>query len=132
MTTHFTKKELTYSRTAVENGLLNEPTEKELTALKVLAVQLLEPLRRRLNAPIAITSGYRNAEVNRLVGGAVRSQHTAGEAADCYCAAGSRKLLGIRLASGRAFDQAIVYKKKQILHLSYRANGTNRRQVLYK
>ena len=132
MTTHFTQNELTYSRTAVENGLLNEPTAKELTALKALAVHLLEPLRCLLNAPIAITSGYRNAEVNRLVGGAAHSQHTAGEAADCYCAAGSRKLLEILLASGLAFDQAIVYKKKQILHLSYRANGTNRRQVLYK
>lgn len=132
MTTHFCHREMTYSRTAVENAIRNEPTPEAKKALKELATHLLEPLRAALKAPIAITSGYRNATVNKLVGGAGNSQHIYGEAADCFCAEGPDRLLAVLLASGLKFDQAIHYKKKKILHLSYRHNGTNRMQILYK
>ena len=67
---------------ATENGLDNSPGETELAALKRLAVDVLEPLRECLGAPIIVTSGFRNPAVNRLVGGVAASQHTKGEAAD--------------------------------------------------
>ena len=43
---------------------------------------MLDPARERLGAPIYVNSGYRNCAVNRLVGGARRSYHLQGRAAD--------------------------------------------------
>ncbi len=57
---HFTYEELTYSRVAVEKALDNTPGGTELDALKRLAEKVLEPLRGRLDAPIAVTSGFRS------------------------------------------------------------------------
>ena len=39
---------------------------------------------------------------------------------DCYCASGPEHLLQVLLDSGLPFDQAIVYRRKRFLHLSYR------------
>lgn len=131
LTRNFTFEELTYSRIAVENGLENVPSPQALQALKNLSTYLLQPLRDRYGKSIAITSGYRNETVNLLAGGVKNSQHTKGEAADCYIAEGPEVLLGILQTSGLAFDQAILYRQKKFLHLSYR-EGFNRRQVLYR
>ena len=128
---HFTYEELTYSRVAVEKALDNTPGGTELDALKRLAEKVLEPLRGRL-APIAVTSGFRSPEVNRLAGGVPGSQHVKGEAADCYTPLGARRLLAVLLASGISFDQAILYRKKNFLHISYRNPTANRKAVLYK
>ena len=137
---YFTFDELTYSRTAVENGLLNKPGATERDNLAQLVERLLDPLRERLGEPIAILSvgepiailsGYRSPEVNTLVGGVPDSQHTLGEAADCYCLAGPERLLAVLRASGLPFDQAIVYRRRNFLHLSYRA-GRCRGQILYR
>lgn len=129
---HFTYTELTYSRIAVENALDNTPGETELQALKALAANTLEPLRESLGAPIAVTSGFRCPEVNRRAGGVATSQHIKGEAADCYTPLGARHLLDILLESGIPFDQAILYRKKNFLHISYRNLAENRKTVLYK
>ena len=81
---NFTWEEMTYSRVAVENGLLNEPSFEVKLAIKELVKRLLQPLRLAYGKPIAITSGYRSPKVNWLVGGVPSSQHAKGEAADCY------------------------------------------------
>ncbi|WP_418542882.1 D-Ala-D-Ala carboxypeptidase family metallohydrolase [Parabacteroides goldsteinii] len=127
---NFTFEELTYSRIAIEHGLENVPAPLAFQSLKNLATFLLQPLRDRYGSAIAVTSGYRNETVNLLAGGVKNSQHTKGEAADCYIAEGPEKLLEILKASGLDFDQAILYRRKKFLHLSYR-EGFNRRQVLY-
>ena len=44
--------------------------------------QLLEPARVAIGCPIIINSGFRNADVNRRVGGVANSQHQQGCAAD--------------------------------------------------
>ena len=128
---NFTLQELTYSRTAVEHGLENVPGPQAFQSLRNLATYLLQPLRDRYGSAIAVTSGYRNETVNLLAGGVKNSQHTKGEAAECYITEGPLKLLDILKASGLDFDQAIVYPRKKFLHLSYR-EGFNRRQILYK
>lgn len=80
----FSWEEMTYSRRAVEKGLDNRPGAEARKALEHLVLHLLDPLRRLYGKPIAVTSGYRCEEVNRLVGGVPDSQHVKGEAADCY------------------------------------------------
>ena len=116
---NFTLAEFTHSQMAIERGILNEPDAEQREAIQ---------LRERVGEAIAITSGFRNQEVNRLVGGVPTSQHTKGEAADCYCASGPEHLLQVLLDSGLPFDQAIVYKRKRFLHLSYR-QGRCRKMV---
>lgn len=127
---HFTLEELTYSRTAVENGIANEPPLQARASLHHLASSLLEPLRQAYKMPIAVLSGYRNKEVNRLVGGVATSQHVKGEAADCYTPEGPEKLLGVLMKSGLEFDQAILYRRRRFLHLSLKQSGNNRMQVI--
>lgn len=125
----FTWEEMTYSRVAVENGLLNEPSFEVRLLMIELVKRLLQPLRVAYGKPIAITSGYRSPEVNRLVGGVSSSQHVKGEAADCYVP-DPKVLLDVLLFSKLPFDQAILYKQKKFLHLSLRVNGENRYQVI--
>lgn len=127
---HFCLEELTYSRTAVENAIDNDPPPEAMAALQQLATSLLEPLRRYCKAPIAILSGYRSEAVNRLVGGTATSQHLKGEAADCYIPEGPMKLLEMLKQSGLPFDQAIVYKRKRFLHISFNTSGNNRMRVI--
>lgn len=127
---HFSKEEMSYSRIAVENGLDNEPPPAAIDALGYLAVNLLEPLRELSDTPIAILSGYRSKAVNRLVGGVAASQHCKGEAADCYIPQGPGYLLSLLIKSGLVFDQAILYQKRRFLHLSIKAKGCNRMQVI--
>ena len=130
MTTHFPFSELTYSAVAIRNGIDNRPSEKAHQALYHLAVNLLEPLRLAYGNNIAITSGDRAPAANALLkGAALNSQHTRGEAADCYTGEDPELLLQTLLKSGLDFDQAILYSRKTILHLSCRAKG-NRREVL--
>lgn len=45
-------------------------------------VAVLERIRRSIGRPLPIVSGYRTAATNRSVGGAPRSQHRVGRAAD--------------------------------------------------
>ena len=125
----FTWEKMTYSRVAVENGLLNEPPFEVRLVMMELVKRLLQPLRVAYGKPIAITSGYRSPEVNRLVGGVPSSQHVKGEAADCYVP-DPKGLLDVLLFSKLPFDQAILYKQKKFLHLSLRVNGENRYQVI--
>lgn len=128
---NFSIDEFLYSQTAIASGLDNTPDAVATANIRRLVERLLQPLRDRLGEPIAILSGYRSDELNRLVGGVPSSQHRLGEAADCYCAAGPDHLLKVLKASGLPFDQAIIYCRRQFLHLSYR-EGRNRGMVIYK
>ena len=127
---HFCLEELMYSRTAVEHAIDNVPSPAAKVSLQHLVVCLLEPLRQLYKKPIAVLSGYRNGEVNRLVGGVAASQHVKGEAADCYTPEGPAKLLELLMRSGLPFDQAILYKRRKFLHLSLKTSGKNRMQVI--
>lgn len=49
--------------------------------LQKLAIQL-QVLRKYLNAPITVNSGYRSPEYNKRIGGVSNSQHILGNASD--------------------------------------------------
>ena len=135
ITKDFTWDEMMYSHTAEVHGIDNRPSVKERSkiesAIEELVKRLLQPLRLAYGKPIRISSGYRCQQVNKLVGGVPTSQHTKGEAADCVVLGDASKLLGTLLAEGFPFDQAILYKKRNFLHLSLRANN-NRQQVILR
>ena len=56
-------------------------TETILRNIQELAKNL-QVLRDEVKKPIKITSGYRNAEFNKKIGGASQSRHITGQAAD--------------------------------------------------
>ena len=81
LTEHFSLEELTHSDLALRKGIKNDPTSDVISNLTRLA-ELLEQVRKYLNKPISINSGYRCPELNQAVGGQKASQHLLGCAAD--------------------------------------------------
>lgn len=129
---HFTFFELEYSSTAVERKIKNYPTPEIENNLRALVDSLLDPLRERFGKPIIVGSGFRNVQVNKLVGGVVNSQHLTGCAADLQT--GSRlenqHLARLLAQSGIPFDQLIDEHNYSWVHVSYNPNGNQRRQIL--
>ena len=78
----FTLEEFTRSTTAKRLKIDNTPNDEVIRNLQNGVKMVLDPLRRILQAPIIITSGYRCAALNKAVGGVANSWHTKGNAAD--------------------------------------------------
>lgn len=57
----------------------------DLSANIVLLAQVLQVIRDAVGRPIKVISGWRSPEVNTEVGGATRSKHLWGSAADISC-----------------------------------------------
>ena len=78
----FTLEEFTRSTTAKRLKIDNTPDDVVIRNIQYGVQMVLDPLRRMLQAPIIITSGYRCAKLNKAVGGVANSWHTKGNAAD--------------------------------------------------
>lgn len=126
---HFTLSEMTFSETAARKSLSNNPTEEVVKNLTALCVNVLEPLRARLNRPIRITSGYRSEAVNKAIGGSKNSQHIQGKAADLQVPGmTSKEVFETVKGMGINLDQCIE-EFGEWIHVSY--NGElNRNQFL--
>lgn len=131
---YFTIQELTASQVAKRKGIDNTPTAQAKACLTALVANLLDPLRERWGSPLIVTSGYRCAKLNRAVGGAPRSQHTKGQAADLRTMsdtrAANKRLFDFIRLSGLPFDQLIDEYDYNWVHVSF-VDGANRRQELH-
>ncbi|MDD2962157.1 MAG: D-Ala-D-Ala carboxypeptidase family metallohydrolase [Muribaculaceae bacterium] len=94
---YFTIDELTQSCVAEKYGIANNPDESVVNNMKRLISQVLNPAREAIKIPIKVNSGFRSAELNKAVGGAVYSYHLSGRAADLTTGtkAGNRRLYKI-------------------------------------
>jgi len=108
--------------------------------IKALVENVLDPLREKYGKPIVVNSGYRCPKHNLAVGGASRSQHLLGEAADIAPVSSFRvqdpgykdelaRLVEIIKENGK-FDQLIIYPT--FVHVSWKRFGPNRKQTLRK
>ncbi|MCC8037005.1 MAG: D-Ala-D-Ala carboxypeptidase family metallohydrolase [Bacteroidales bacterium] len=79
---YFTIKELTRSATADRLGIDNTPDATQVENLTRLVERVLDPAREAYGGPIRVNSGYRCPQLNSAVGGAKRSYHLQGRAAD--------------------------------------------------
>ena len=104
MATYFTLSELLRSDTAAARSIDNAPSHDVIRRLNALMDECLDPVRELWGKPIGVNSGYRSPALNAAVGGAAASQHMKGEAAE---------------------------NRGRWIHISYRADGKNRRQVLH-
>lgn len=82
LTEHFNLEEFERSATAVSSGIDNHVPQELIPNIRNLCQQVLEPLRQHTGTPIRISSGYRCPKLNAAVGGAKRSYHLYGRAAD--------------------------------------------------
>lgn len=78
----FTLEEFTRSSTANRLKIDNTPSDEVIRNIEYGVQMVLDPLRRMLQTPITITSGYRCSALNKAVGGVSNSWHTKGNAAD--------------------------------------------------
>ena len=79
---HISYKEGVHSITAIRKGIDNEPNEEQLANMKLVANNVFEPLRVFLNGPIKVNSFFRSPDLNKAIGGSIRSQHCKGQAID--------------------------------------------------
>jgi zinc D-Ala-D-Ala carboxypeptidase len=129
---HLELSEVTRSESAKRNGISNMPTPEHIENFKILATKVFEPIREHFGVPIRISSGYRSAELNKCVGGSSTSQHSSGEAIDIdqdYTKITNKQVFDY-IRDNLAFDQLINEFDYSWVHVSYKANGKQRGEVL--
>jgi hypothetical protein len=119
LTPHFTLKEMTFSQTAIRQGINNTPDKSQIRALTALCVHILEPLRILVDKSIRVTSGYRSHDLNRAIGGSATSQHLVGAAADINVEGLSpQELFDLIRHSDLPFDQ-LIQEFDEWVHVSF-------------
>lgn len=129
---HFTFTEFERSDTATRHAIDNTLPDHLRGNVAALVDNVLDPLRKAWGKPLTVTSGYRCPRLNKAVGGKPTSQHLRGEAADITTGSptDNRRLFQLALDLNLPFDQLIDESGFSWLHVSHRADGRNRRQVL--
>jgi hypothetical protein len=111
-------KEATKSDYAIRKQINNIPDDGQLVAMKNVATNVFDKVREHFGKPIGISSFFRSKEINKAIGGSINSDHCNG------CA----------IKSDLDFDQLIWEfgdsNEPAWVHVSLRANGVNRKQVL--
>ena len=149
---NFTLAELTKSNTATRLGISNTPDKEGIHKLRLLATELLQPLRNVVGA-LRVTSGYRSESLNKAIGGSFKvnedgnyvalSQHCKCEAVDLQFVKRGRmdniKIFDAIINHAIEFDQLILEfggatadkdsDNPDWIHLSWKVTG-NRRQIL--
>ena len=107
MATYFTLSELLRSDTAAARSIDNAPSHDVIRRLNALMDECLDPVRELWGKPIGV------------------NDITTGSVAD------NLRLFERIAASAIPFDQLIDENRGHWIHISYRADGKNRRQVLH-
>ena len=130
--------EVTKSTTAKRLGINNVPDDEwVIENLRQVAVNVFQPLRDAFGCPIYVSSGYRGPELNRAIGGSLRSQHMEGRAldldADVYGGCTNSQIFDW-IRENVTFDQMVWEFGDQDnpdwVHVSYVHDGVNRGRCL--
>lgn len=135
MTPHFKLIEFTRSATADARKIDNKPTQAHLKNLHVLA-GTLEQVRSLLGGAIIISSGYRNPELNKAVGGSPTSAHAMGLAIDFTCPSFGTPTDVVKAIEGSNinYDQLILEFDggKNWVHFGLHTNKWRRQTLVYR
>lgn len=139
---HLSLAEVTKSQTATRLGIDNNPTVTHLIALRAVAENIFEPVRKHFGVPVGISSGYRSKALNDAINGSSRSQHCHGQALDI-----DADIYG-RITNGELFryirhaldfdqliwefgdDPSVANANPAWVHVSFVDDGSNRGEVL--
>lgn len=131
LTEHFSVAALIHSDTAIRLEIDNSPDDRILANLLLLA-KGLEEVRAALGGhDLIINSGYRCLELNTRIGGAKKSRHMDGLAADIVCPAFGPPLAVCRaiVAAGIVTDQ-VIHEFGKWCHVGFAPAGTAPRREL--
>ena len=126
------------SNTASRLGIDNTPDDEWIIEnLRAIAEEVFQPIRNAFECPIYVSSGYRSEELNRAIGGSIRSQHVQGRAldldADVFGGCTNAQVFQYIL-NNLTFDQLIWEFGDQDnpdwVHVSYVRDGLNRGRCL--
>lgn len=131
-------KECLRSDTAKRLGITNQPHEDwVIENLRAVAEHVFQPVRDGIGVPVFVSSGYRSPELNKAIGGSVRSQHMEGRALDLDAdVLGGTSNCDIfnYIKNNLEFDQLIWEfgddSNPDWVHVSYIYGGNNRRRCL--
>ena len=131
---NFTLEECISSRTAERMGIDNVPKDEAVIEnMRALCLEVLQPLRDYVGAPIHINSGYRCKALNEAVGGVKNSQHCVGEAADIRIASLEQgREWATWIEDNCRFDQMLLERNKGgavWLHVSCKRDAEKNRQI---
>lgn len=137
---HFSLQEFLISENAARLGIINTPNEKQLAAMEALCVNVMEPIRVKVNAPVIIVSGFRCSALNiKTPGSSSGSQHMTGEACDFHVVGASPPQVARWLENQQSWltwDQLILEFPDPLRphrgwnHISYRAEKARNRQMI--
>jgi hypothetical protein len=131
---HVTLGELIRSETAKRLGISNMPTTEHIENLKAICEHIFEPIRAEFRVPIYISSGYRSKDLNKAIKGSATSQHCKGEALDLDVDGHSHDITNKQIfdfiVAKLPFDQVINEFDYAWIHVSYKKNGPQRKQIL--
>ena len=128
---NFKISELIYSKTSIINNINNMPDINSLDNMLELIVHCLQPIRDKLKKPMIITSGYRNAQVNKLVDGSSTSGHLTGRCADIHVNGMSAKdLYNFIKKSGVKYRQCILENNSWV-HVDYQKDDLKCENLIY-
>jgi uncharacterized protein YcbK (DUF882 family) len=127
ITENFSLDEMLFSQAATRLNIEEQfkPSEAVIENLKKLCINILQPLRDKINLPIVVTSGYRCKRTNKAIGGKINSQHIEGKAADIHAIGITNLELLHFIEKNFEFDQLInefpVNGEPSWVHVSYDA-----------
>lgn len=129
---NFTLEEATFSDTAVRLGINNQPSPEQLENMKV-AAQGMEAIRKVLGKPIRVNSWLRLPELNKAIGGALKSSHMDGWAIDFTCPAfGDPYAVAKALKDSEIqFDQ-VIHEYGRWVHVSFAPEMRNQFLTIFK
>lgn len=131
---YFRLEEFLESSVAKQKSIQNCPSWEVVQNLRSLA-QFLDWLREDWGSGIRITSGYRNAALNKAVGGVATSCHQLGYAADIQPVNGDMegfKKFVVEWFKDKLFDEVIIEKSKkdEWIHIQqFSPKGFQRRKI---
>ena len=133
---HITYAEAIHSNTAKRKGIDNTPSEAQVTAMKLLAEKIFEPLREWVGGPIKVNSFFRSEALNESIGGASSSQHCKGQAIDIDDVYGRKTNADMYhwIQQNLDYDQMIwefgTDMQPNWIHISYVSEEKNRNKCL--
>ncbi len=127
--------EMVKSARADEFNIDNFPKDFDIIDNIIFTMECLDKIRDEYGLPLYISSGYRCPELNKKVGGKATSQHLKGQAADINLGSIEKNRAFFNWVSCNKdkidFDQLLDEYGYQWVHISFRKDGKNRKQILH-
>ena len=132
---YFTERESTVSATGERLKIKNIPNQDEKDNILYTASRM-DVIREYLGAPLIVLSWFRSEELNTAVKGSKTSAHRFGMAVDVYSTKMNSKDIYNKLIEAQAkeiiqFDQLIYYPKQNFVHIGFKLNKDQERNMYF-